>query len=66
MREFFKGWRRKTGVVTLVMALAITLACISDSTAFLSFFPRQMQLERQYDGIRVTAEDVEVTTVGVV
>lgn len=24
MREFFKGWRRKAGVVTLVMAMALT------------------------------------------
>lgn len=31
MREFFRGWRRKVGCVTLVMALALTGAWIRSS-----------------------------------
>ena len=41
MREFFNGWRRKLGVVTLVMACVVVISwvrsCLRDESAFIRF-----------------------------
>jgi len=34
MRDFFKGWRRKTGIVTLVIALVFTCGWLSRSDEY--------------------------------
>lgn len=48
MREFFKGWRRKAGCVTLVMACAVTISLIRarivNDDLYFPFIPSQWVL----------------------
>ena len=55
MREFFRGWRRKVGCVTLVMACAITLLWLR------SRFQSEQICFRPSDTIEIQIELVDAT-----
>lgn len=55
MREFFRGWKRKAGCVTLMMACAATSASLW-TPVWPDVIPRGVRFAFQFDGIKVTAE----------
>jgi len=65
MGEFFKGWRRKLGVLTLLMACAITSIWLFNSSTSFAALPRRIQFAYESDAIKITVDETAVTPVSV-
>ena len=57
MREFFKGWRRNLGVLTLILACVVTAWWIK--SLFSPTLPYRLQIDFEPQGLRVAIQEVE-------
>lgn len=68
MREFFKGWRRKAGCITLVMACAMAGLAMrsrfSYDIASFAFNSRQHQIVSMDSRLEWRASDLEPNSIG--
>ena len=60
MGEFFKGWRRKTGCVTLVMACVLAVMWIRNTVASDLFLVGQVSIHFSRGGIVWSIDDVSM------
>jgi hypothetical protein len=62
MRDFFRGWRRKAGIATLVLACCFASIWVSSTTDWPEAYWLNVQLECYRGGIKIQLKEATVTS----